>query len=63
MKNIQINFESKEVFLVMRTKRNPSKVKIYLDDKMQYFGEDVVNGIVTFGTESEAQIKQQILIQ
>ena len=42
-----LNFESKEVFLVMRTKGAPAKVKIYLDDKLQYFGEDNKNGTVT----------------
>ncbi len=44
---LQLNFESKEVFLVMRTKDTPAKVKVYLDDKMQYFGEDNKEGIVT----------------
>ena len=44
---LQLNFESKEVFLVMRTKGNPAKVKVYLDDKLQYFGEDNRNGVVT----------------
>ncbi len=42
-----LNFESKEVFLVMRTKGNPAKVKVYLDNKLQYFGEDNKNGVVT----------------
>lgn len=42
-----LNFDSKEVFLVMRTKGAPAKVKVYLDDKMQDFGEDNVNGVVT----------------
>ncbi|MBI4080553.1 MAG: cytochrome c biogenesis protein DipZ [Candidatus Levybacteria bacterium] len=42
-----LNFESKEVFLVMRTKGNPARVKVYLDDKLQDFGEDNKNGVVT----------------
>lgn len=42
-----LNFESKQVFLVMRTKGAPAKIKVYLDDKMQYFGEDNKDGIVT----------------
>ncbi|MEK7111092.1 MAG: cytochrome c biogenesis protein DipZ [Patescibacteria group bacterium] len=42
-----LNFESKEVFLVMRTKGAPAKVKVYLDDKLQYFGKDNKNGTVT----------------
>ena len=41
-----LNFEAKEVFLVMRTSRSPSKVKVYVDDKIQYFGEDNINGTV-----------------
>lgn len=46
-----LNFESKEVFLVMRTKKDPSKVKVYLDDKLQSFGEDNINGIVTVDSD------------
>ena len=46
-----LNFESKEVFLVMRTKRTPAKVRVYLDDKMQNFGEDNNNGTVTVDTD------------
>ncbi|MBI4038459.1 cytochrome c biogenesis protein DipZ [Candidatus Daviesbacteria bacterium] len=42
-----LNFKSKEVFLVMRTKGSPAKVKVYLDDKLQYFGDDNQNGVVT----------------
>ncbi len=41
-----LNFDSKEVFLVMRTKGTPARVKVYLDDKMQNFGEDSKNGEV-----------------
>jgi primase-polymerase (primpol)-like protein len=44
---LTLNFESKEVFLVMRTKGTPAKVKVYLDDKMQYFGNDNKDGTVT----------------
>jgi cytochrome c biogenesis protein CcdA/thiol-disulfide isomerase/thioredoxin len=44
---LTLNFESKEVFLVMRTKGTPAKVKVYLDDKVQYFGQDNKDGIVT----------------
>jgi hypothetical protein len=49
---LTLNFDAKEVFLVMRTKSTPAKVKVYLDDKMQSFGEDVVNGVVTIDTDS-----------
>ncbi len=44
---LYLNFEAKEVFLVMRTKGEPAKVKIYIDDKLQYFGEDNIDGTVT----------------
>ena len=44
---LTLNFDSKEVFLVMRTKSTPAKVKVYLDDKMQNFGIDNINGVVT----------------
>ncbi|MBI4973608.1 cytochrome c biogenesis protein DipZ [Candidatus Roizmanbacteria bacterium] len=40
------NFDAKEVFLVMKIVGNPTKVKVYVDDKMQYFGEHNINGIV-----------------
>jgi len=42
-----LNFDAKEVFLVMRTKGSPAKVKVYIDDKLQYFGKDNVGGTVT----------------
>jgi len=49
---LELNFESKEVFLVMRTKGVPAKVKVYVDGKMQYFGEDVINGVVTVDSDN-----------
>jgi cytochrome c biogenesis protein CcdA/thiol-disulfide isomerase/thioredoxin len=44
---LYLNFGAKEVFLVMRTKGDPAKVKVLLDGKMQDFGADNKNGIVT----------------
>lgn len=44
---LQLNFESKEVFLVMRPQGNTAKIKIYLDDKLQAFGEDNKDGVIT----------------
>jgi len=46
-----LNFESREIFLVMRTKGDPAKVKAYVDDKLQYFGEDNSNGVVTVDSD------------
>ena len=31
----------------MRTKGTPAKVRVFLDDKMQGFGEHNINGVVT----------------
>lgn len=45
---LNLNFEAKKVFLVMRKKnKENAKVKVYLDGKMQYFGKDNKDGIVT----------------
>lgn len=49
---LTLNFDSKEVFLVMRTKGTTSKVKVYLDDKLQGFGEDNIEGIVTVDSDT-----------
>jgi cytochrome c biogenesis protein CcdA/thiol-disulfide isomerase/thioredoxin len=48
---LTLQFDSKEVFLVMRTKGVPSKVKVYVDDTMQFAGEDVKDGIVTIDSD------------
>ncbi len=45
------NFDAKEVFLVMRTKKTPSTIKVYLDNKMQNLGVDATNGIVTVNAD------------
>ncbi len=47
---LRLRYESKNVFLVMRSTSGESKVKIYLDDKLvtsAYAGEDVKEGSVT----------------
>jgi len=49
--SLTVNFEAKEVYLVMRNSGSPAKVKVYLDDKMRYFGEDNKNGIVTVDSD------------
>ena len=45
--NLLLNFEAKEVYLVMRKKTSPAKIKVYLDDQLQNFGEDNLDGMVT----------------
>lgn len=44
---LYLNFDAQEVFLVMRTKGSPANVRVYVDEKAQYFGEDNSEGIVT----------------
>ncbi len=44
---LTLNFESKEVYLVMRTKQSAAQVKVYVDEKLQYFGKDNNEGTVT----------------
>jgi cytochrome c biogenesis protein CcdA/thiol-disulfide isomerase/thioredoxin len=47
-----LNFESKEVFLVMGPAgEEPARVRVYVDGEMQYFGEDNENGIVTVDSD------------
>src|SRR3990167_2701034 len=48
---LTLNFDAKEVFLVMRTKGTPAKVTVYIDDTMQNFGEDNINGFVTVDSD------------
>ena len=45
------NFDAREIFLVMKIVGKPAKVRVYVDDKMQYFGEHNVNGIVTVDSD------------
>lgn len=45
---LYLNFEAKEVFLVARHKKGTTpKIKVYVDDKLQDFGEDNKSGVVT----------------
>lgn len=43
---LELNFSSKELYLVMKTTGNPAVVKVFIDDIPQSFGIDVVNGLV-----------------
>lgn len=44
--SLHMKFNSKEVYLVMRPKTNVSRLRIYLDNKQDYLGSDVIEGIV-----------------
>lgn len=46
-----LNFEAKEVFLVMRSKGDLAKVRVYLDNKLQDFGEDNKYGVVSVDSD------------
>lgn len=48
---LDLNFESKEVYLVMRSKNGSSKVKVFVDDKVQAEGVDVLEGVVTVNSD------------
>lgn len=49
---LSLDFESKEVFLVMRPKNGKSgQVKILIDGKSEHLGEDVKDGIVTVDSD------------
>ena len=41
-----LNFEAKDVYLVMNTASESSKIKVFVDDLQQYFGQDNVDGVV-----------------
>jgi cytochrome c biogenesis protein CcdA/thiol-disulfide isomerase/thioredoxin len=49
---LHLNFAAKEVFLVMRPTGQPAKMKVLVDGKPQYFGEDNKNGVVTITSDS-----------
>ncbi len=49
---LHLNFDAQEVFLVMRSKGSPAKIKIYIDDTTQFFGKDVINGTVTIDVDT-----------
>lgn len=43
---LEIDFNAKEVYLVMRTNKEESKVKVWVDDQVQSLGDDVHEGMV-----------------
>lgn len=44
---LELDFEAKEAFLVMRPKSGTGRVRVLVDSETQYLGEDVVDGGVT----------------
>jgi cytochrome c biogenesis protein CcdA/thiol-disulfide isomerase/thioredoxin len=46
-----LNFESKEVYLVARPKKGIGKMKVFVDDKVQFLGEDNKAGVVTVDSD------------
>ena len=48
---LSFNFDAKEVYLVMKTNGKKSQVKVYVDEKMQYFGEDNNEGVVSVDSD------------
>jgi cytochrome c biogenesis protein CcdA/thiol-disulfide isomerase/thioredoxin len=48
---LSFNFDSKEVYLVMRPKDKAAKIKIFVDNKQQYAGTDNKNGTVTVDSD------------
>jgi hypothetical protein len=49
---LRLNFEAKEVFLVMKpTGAVPGQIKLTLDGKLQSVGEDVQQGVVNVDTD------------
>ncbi len=44
---LELDFEAKEVFLVMRPTSGVGQVRVLVDGQMQSLGEDVVDGVVT----------------
>ena len=49
--SLEFNFDAKEVFLVMGPSKSPAKVRVTVDDGEQFYGEDVVDGMVTIDAD------------
>ncbi|MBI5613384.1 cytochrome c biogenesis protein DipZ [Candidatus Gottesmanbacteria bacterium] len=45
------HFDAKEVYLVMRSKKDSARIKVSVDGVSQYFGEDAIGGIVTVDSD------------
>lgn len=49
---LELNFDAKEVYLVMNTKGKDSRVKVLVDGKPEYFGSDVQDGYITVDADT-----------
>ena len=49
---LDINFEAREVYLVMRSKSGSSRVRVTVDGKVQAAGASVIDGIVTVNKDT-----------
>lgn len=49
--SLKIDFNAKDVFLVMRPNGSNVKINVFVDDVKQYFGKDNQNGEVTIDTD------------
>ncbi|MEI6326865.1 MAG: cytochrome c biogenesis protein DipZ [Candidatus Roizmanbacteria bacterium] len=57
---LTFNFDAKEVYLVMKIAGKPAQISVYIDDKIQNFGEDNINGMVTVNSD---RLYKLILLQ
>ncbi|KKS32094.1 MAG: hypothetical protein UU94_C0007G0034 [Candidatus Collierbacteria bacterium GW2011_GWB2_42_12] len=49
--SLKLDFNAKDVFLVMRSTDKPVKISVYVDDVKQYFGKDNQDGEVTIDVD------------
>ncbi|MFZ2206109.1 MAG: cytochrome c biogenesis protein DipZ [Microgenomates group bacterium] len=57
---LTFSFDAKEVFLVMKTTGKPALISVYIDNKVQNFGEDNINGVVMVNSD---KLYKLILLQ
>lgn len=49
---LELDFDAKEVFLVMRSKQGQSQAKVTLDGEQKFMGVDVKDGVVTVSADT-----------
>ncbi len=57
---LTFSFDAKEVYLVMKITGKPAQISVYIDNKIQDFGEDNANGEVTVNSD---KLYKLILLQ